>query len=317
MIFKQFLLEDSENKKENSLSLKNDRRINLCKKYNKNNLSPIDDVVKTCNLSTMKSVVNKFVNKHENFCKTIYNIVGGDNYPSGIGPGEIICDFIFDDITLGGRNSTTDLLKNKKPFAEVKAGKKISKPRDGAPNGCIADFKFGTEGSTAYLKFIEDLKKFINYYHSVFDPDNPKIDKWSELSGTYFEIFKKLGDLSKHKGSYPTSGIPLSLMKDGDISIEKQPPITNVNDKSFQADMKQLNIDGNKLLTIDENISSFEKILSRWKNNILSTKLSEKPFIFFDNGRQTGEILLVTYLTEDNLFLERISLNTAKPYVSL
>ena len=39
-----------------------------------------------------------------------------------LGPGEMLAWFIFDNITLGGKNSSVDLLVDGMPFAEMKAG---------------------------------------------------------------------------------------------------------------------------------------------------------------------------------------------------
>jgi hypothetical protein len=310
MNFKDFLVEAAKPPTPKKLT-KADRRVALCKKYNKNNQSPINSTVKTSNITTFKKQVNKFVDNYPSFAKALYGKTIEEHYPKGIGPGEILCDFIFDDINLGGGSESVDLLKGSSPFAEVKAGRIIQ------AKNTLGDFKFGTDGANAYLELIDDLKKFVNYYNDQIDPDNPiKIEKYSEISGSTINMLRQLGDLGQIKSDFPKKGIPMTLKKSGDINVQSK-NVTNIDKETLPADLKDVYNSAGGMVTIEEEISSFEKIEQKWKDSILKSEIGDKPFIFFDNKSQDGSVLLVTKLTNDNLFLERITANTAKPFIQL
>lgn len=310
MNFKNFLVEAAKPATPKKLT-KADRRVTLCKKYNKNNQEPINGTIKSANIATFKKQVNKFVDNYPVFAKSLYGKTIEDHYPKGIGPGEILCDFIFDDINLGGGSESVDLLKGSSPFAEVKAGRYVK------AKNVIADFKFGTDGATAYLELIDDIKKFVNYYNDQIDPDNPiNIEKYSEISGSTVTMLRQIGDLAQIKSDFPKKGIPMTLKKSGDINVQNK-NVTNIEKETLPSDLKNVYNNAGGMVTIDEEISSFEKIEQKWKDSVLKSEIGDKPFIFFDNKKQDGTILLVTKLTNDNLFLERITSNTAKPIIQL
>ena len=310
MNFKEFLIEAAKPSAPKKLT-KADRRVALCKKYNKNNQSPINHTIKTANINTFKKQVNKFVDNNPSFAKALYEKTIEDHYPKGIGPGEILCDFIFDDVNLGGGSESVDLLKGSTPFAEVKAGE-LRKAQN-----AITNFKFGTDGANAYLELVDDLKKFVNYYNDQIDPDNPiKIEKYSEISSSTMNMLRQLGDLSEIKSDFPKKGIPMSLKKGGDINVQSK-NVTNIDKETLPADLKDVYNHAGGLVTVDETISSMDKIEMKWKESILKSEIGDKPFIFFDNSKKDGTVLEVTKLTDDNLFLERITANTAKPFIQL
>lgn len=93
-----------------------------------------DQVSFTPDVTDFQARYNEFVRAFPAESKRISNA-----RPDGIGPGEMVCFFLFDSITLGGRNAACDLRIDGVDFAEMKAGV-FSRPTNS-----IYDFKLSRD----------------------------------------------------------------------------------------------------------------------------------------------------------------------------
>jgi hypothetical protein len=87
--------------------------------------------------------------------------------PDGVGPGELVAWFVFDDVCLGGRNSPVDLLVDGREFAEVKAG--VYSRRAGA----LYDFKATRDGDPAVGLLLGDLARLNEAHRGAAGEDLP------------------------------------------------------------------------------------------------------------------------------------------------
>jgi len=109
---------------------------------------------------TFKRVYNSFLAEFPGECEKI------DSYKSdGVGPGELIAYFIFNNITIGGGSSPIDLFLDGEPFAEVKAG-------DGSGDR-VQDFKLDTEHSKSSKILLKNLGDFNDEYRRLTGEDLP------------------------------------------------------------------------------------------------------------------------------------------------
>lgn len=89
-----------------------------------------------------QSHYNKFIQEHPAEAKIISNLRS-----NGVGPGEMVAWFLFDNITVGGANATCDLAIDNQDFAEFKGGK-YSKPKHR-----LYDFKLSRDHNPS-VKFL-------------------------------------------------------------------------------------------------------------------------------------------------------------------
>lgn len=85
--------------------------------------------------------------------------------PDGVGPGETLASFIFDNITVGGKSSSIDLFLDGQPWAEVKAGE--------AGGGGIQDFKLDTENAQSTKSLLKNLGDFNAEFRRLTGEDLP------------------------------------------------------------------------------------------------------------------------------------------------
>ena len=93
-----------------------------------------------------QSHYNSFVLAHPAAAKRI-----SDCRPSGVGPGEMVAWFLYDNITIGGANATCDLSIGGKDFAEVNGGAYCKK------HHCLQDFKLSKDQDPSVKFIVEAL----------------------------------------------------------------------------------------------------------------------------------------------------------------
>lgn len=81
-----------------------------------------------------QSHYNKFVSAFPKEAKIISNL-----RPSGVGPGEMVAWFLYDNITVGGANASCDLSVGGRDFAEMKGGAYCKQ------HHCLQDFKLSKD----------------------------------------------------------------------------------------------------------------------------------------------------------------------------
>ena len=92
--------------------------------------------------TTFQSHYNSFIDAFPKQAKEM-----STRRPSGVGPGELIAWFLFDNITLGGANASCDLLVDGQDFAEMKAGSYCKRDHS------LQDFKLSRDqdASVSYI----------------------------------------------------------------------------------------------------------------------------------------------------------------------
>lgn len=92
---------------------------------------------------TLVTDITHFTAAYPSFSKRLFNICGQvDGFGHGIGKGELLVYFLYDDVTLGASTSSIDVHCSGIPYVEVKVARR-------KPNGVWADFRLGTDEWTA------------------------------------------------------------------------------------------------------------------------------------------------------------------------
>lgn len=92
---------------------------------------------------TLVTDITHFTAVHPLFSKKLFNISGQvDGFGHGIGRGELLIYFLYDDVTLGASTSSIDVHCSGIPYVEVKVARR-------RPNGVWTDFRLGTDEWTA------------------------------------------------------------------------------------------------------------------------------------------------------------------------
>lgn len=129
-----------------------------------------------------RSSFNAFTKRFPEAAKKI-----SDHRPEGIGPGEMIAWFIFDNITLGGKNSAIDLLIDGEPFTEMKGGQ-YNKSKN-----ALEGFKITKDGDLSVDLILSMFETFNSLYKGFTSHDLPGwnhpgdvrasvLDMWSSIN---------------------------------------------------------------------------------------------------------------------------------------
>lgn len=239
------------------------------------------DMLLHCGVATesnIKQKFNEFVSMFPKEC-TLLNA----KRESGIGPGEILLSFIFDNITLGGKNSPIDVFMDGKPFAEAKGGSPIKS------ENAISNFKITKDSSKAVTQVLSDLKKFNEMYKDKTGEDLPdwkgeiactpeSLKKWRSINLSELEVDE---DRVKHKP------INLQLYRDGKLFKKgEDEALANIETgkKSINSILKDL-INQDVTVEIDEDINTLDKIEQRWVDKAMEEYVEGKTFILFSTGK--------------------------------
>jgi len=131
--------------------VKDKLRLKFLKRYNGGDLSPLSLTAPYAEESLIPVLVN-FIAAHPRFSSRLFELHGAVS-PLGtrLGRGEILVWFIFNEATLGGSSTSTDIFINGQPTLEIKCATK-----DGDR---YAHFMLGIDEVPASLKFFYRLLK--------------------------------------------------------------------------------------------------------------------------------------------------------------
>lgn len=105
--------------------------------------SPLKSTVARFDGDHLVTTITNFIADYPAFSKRLFNIHGAvEGFGHGIGKGELLIYFIYDDVTLGASTSSIDVHVNGIPYVEVKVAHR-------RPNNVWVDFRLGTDEWTA------------------------------------------------------------------------------------------------------------------------------------------------------------------------
>lgn len=241
--------------------------------------------------ANFKDRVNKFIEAFPEESKRM----SFDKQISGIGPGEVLIYFLFNNTSIGGPSAGMDILVNDEPFAEVKSGTYM------ANKNTVGTFKLLTRGSVASTKTFDDFDAFNTVYSQLQAENLPAAGKsekskiqWrggKEVSHEQLKAWAKidLNDLEATPEAKQKGEIKLKLFKSGDI-LRKDEKIANIKDdtaKNVLAVLKDLldihDVDThNKDIDVND-ISTVDKIHARYAENVMKEYAKDKTFCIFQS----------------------------------
>lgn len=251
--------------------------------------------------STFLSHYNRFVSAYPTEAKAI-----SDLRPDGVGPGELVAWFVFDNIQLGGRNSAIDLIVDGKGFAEMKGG------TADVGNHALVGFKITKDADPAVDLLRKDLEEFNNTYRRITGSDlaewTPGKVKTSTLRGWSQIDLKKSAKL--YAGPVRTDQ-PAMFKINGELwagdtrlGLWGDPRVNEFIAKFMQSDVQ---------ITVNNSTSTLQKIIKRWRQQAFLDYLQGKTFALV-NG-QTMQMVYFGELTVDMIGLYCIGRN--QPYARI
>ena len=211
--------------------------------------------------------------------------------PDGVGPGEFIMYFVFDNVGIGGKNASIDIFVDGKEFAEAKAG--------GRSGTTMNNFKLGRDSDKSVTQILKDLEEFNDKYHEIHGEDLPG---WRGANELTVNTLRSWVDIDLKKASSEVKGgskksIDLILKKDGDLLRKgEEEPIMNVNKAKSVAPLRQA-ISGNATVAVDTKVGTLQKIIDRWKDLAFTEYVDGKKFAILD--KNTLELKHFGELTKD------------------
>jgi hypothetical protein len=275
--FKQFLAEATINFKteDSSPAAKQAGReaIAQAAEISGDTMTEMEPYFKKATVGNIQDAYNAFAEAFPSETKAINNLK-----PDGVGPGEVVLYFIFNNIGIGGKNAPIDIYMDGKEFAEAKKG-----DRRGATTIC--NFKITRDSDKAVTTIMKDLEDFNNAYHEITGED---IDGWRGANEISVNVVRALRDIDLKSLAADTKGgskkaIDLVLKKDGDLLRKgSDEPITNVNKSKTVAPLKSL-INGSGAVSVDSKIDTFTKVERRWVDQAFIDYIDGKKFALFDD----------------------------------
>jgi hypothetical protein len=260
---------------------------------------------KNATASTLEKDYNAFVTAFSKEAKAI-----NDQKPDGVGPGELVVYFVFDNIGIGGKNASIDIYMDGKPFAEAKGG--VYRAMDNVVNG----FKITKDGDKAVQQLLKDLDAFNEKHHEITGEDLP----WWRDAGTAVTTSVRgwrdinLKTLAKDNTGGSKKPINLILKKDGDL-LQKgdSEPILNVKtNKTTEPIVKLIDGSGGNI-AIDDDINTLDQIEKRWAEQAYKDYVGGKKFVLLNS--KTMKMLFFGELTKDMIGLDYTNRN--QPYAAI
>lgn len=221
----------------------------------------------------------------------------------GVGPGEMVAWFVFDNIRLGGKNSPIDLLVGDTPFAEMKGGAYTIKTNS------LDNFKVTKDSDLAVTQLIKDLDCF-NETHQLITGkplagyQSGKI-KLSQLNDWRTIDLKKLA--RKFKG---VSRTPIALFADpadGTIRLgEDSTPFSHWDAKDLGQKIREFSLTV-RTIPVDNNTSTISKIENRWRATVEASYLVNKKFALVN--KNTMQMMYFGELTKEMIGLYLVGRN--------
>lgn len=261
---------------------------------------PLSDVAHFFTNAThqnFRSGFNAFTKQYPHAAKKI-----SDSRPDGVGPGEMIAWFIFDNLTLGGKNAALDLLVDGLPFAEMKGGSHTKK------TNTLDYFKITKDTDKAVSLIMSDLVKFNATYESIMGYELPgwegatsikvtALAMWASLNLT---TLRKITPFQKRRKYVP-------IDPDGSILNEDESlKVGNICDVDVAQKLQNI-LETETYVKVDSNIDTLEKIVGRWKKQAFKDYISGKNIALIDTA--TFEMKFFGEITDEMLGLYRVHRN--------
>ena len=260
---------------------------------------------KKATASTLEKDYNAFVMAFPKEAQAI-----NSQKPDGVGPGELVVYFVFDNIGIGGKNASIDIYMDGKPFAEAKGG--VYRASDNVVNG----FKITKDGDKAVQQLITDLNAFNEKYNDITGEDLPR---WKSAGVATTDTLRgwrdiNLKTLAKDSVGGSKKPINLILKKDGDL-LQKgdDEPILNVKKSKTTAPIVKLIDGGGGSIAIDDSINTLDQIEKRWAEQAYKDYVGGKKFVLLNS--KTMKMLFFGELTKDMLGLDYTNRN--QPYAAI
>lgn len=232
--------------------------------------------------------------------------------PDGVGPGELIAWFVFDNIQLGGRNSPIDLLIDGDGFAEMKGGAYDKTYH------ALKDFKITKDSDLSVDLIRKDLDEFNETYRKI---TGSYLTGWApgNILTTTLKAWESI-DLKKESKRYagPIRGsTQLRIDANGDIYQDgedkvianwKGDPITCglQIEKFMLSDVK---------IAVNNHTSTLKRIVARWRQQAFTDYVKGKRFALVNTNSMKMEYL--GELTVDMIGLYRIARNQPQARIYL
>ncbi|MBT9137643.1 MAG: hypothetical protein DDT31_00181 [Syntrophomonadaceae bacterium] len=221
---------------------------------------------------------NTFLAEYPSVAKTIDKIK-----PDGIGPGEFILYFLFDNVGIGGKNAPIDVYLNGEEWAEAKGGD----PIDGG--NTLTNFKITKDSSKAVTQIMKDLEDFNVTYNEITGEDLPGWRGANELTTNTLRSWVdiNLTTLSRETAVGSKKPINMVLKTDGDLFRKgDEDPVINVNKTKSTAAIKKLISDDNEVV-VDKSVDTLEKIVRKWASAAYDDYAAGKRFLLFVGSKGT------------------------------
>lgn len=248
---------------------------------------------------------NNFVTQFPTQSKMI-----SDLRPDGVGPGELVAWFIFDNIQLGGRNSPIDLIVDGKGFAEMKGGSYDAK------NHALKDFKITKDSDPAIGVLRKDLEEFNETFNRI---TGSNLTGWvpGNILTTTLKAWESV-DLNKEAKRYagPIKGtVSVNFSANGDIRYG------NIDIGNWKSDVTTCGQQIQKFMLSDVQVpvnnrtSTLKRIVARWRQQAFTDYLKGKRFALVNTSTLKMEYL--GELTPEMIGLYRIARNQPQARIYL
>lgn len=253
---------------------------------------------------TYQQQYNRFVGENLDIAQKMNNM-----RHDGVGPGEVISWYLFDNVEMGGKNSPIDLtLDTGKPLAEVKAGK-----YDKA-NHAIVDFKITKDSDPAVKQLQQDINEFHDSYQEITSEGVPGYTAGCiTTNGLNYIQNINLNRLSRRSARHLTSSVKLSVHPNGEIRHGGKPVCDFMQEDSL-AHLRSF-MSGKVQVQVNPDTATLHKIIVRWRQQAMRDYINGKPFALIN----TTNLQMMHYgkITPSMISLYRISRNQPQARIYL
>lgn len=241
---------------------------------------------------SLEDAAEHFINAtHENFKDSFNKFVKAfpeasekisKNRPDGIGPGEMLAWFIFDNITLGGKNSSVDLLVDGMPFAEMKAGTITKK------TNTLDYFKIAKDTDPSVNLILNDLVKFNEMHSAITGNDLPGWEGVSSIKVTALALWESI-NLTVLQRITPAAKKRKYVPIDPDgtvLHVNEESRVGSIDDPDLAIKLKALLAEETPV-RVDKTIDTLRKIVDRWKTQVFTDYVGGKTFALIDTSTFT------------------------------
>lgn len=213
----------------------------------------------------------------------------------GIGPGELLFCFLFDNIGFDSSNSV-DLTLNGEPWVEMKFGS--------YSNNYLTDFKITPDNAIENFELLTNISELNRNFFSITNEPLPDFNTLGEISGVKINNWRKIC-------FFNLDSILLSLhTKTGDLKLHKSNEyVGNIFNKLTILQQKCQQ----SLFSEMDYVQNFNQIEEKWINNIYESYIKNKKFIILDKKMK---IRHYGFLLKSQLSLHRITRSQPKIKIS-